>query len=219
MVAEASIRLMLVDDHAVVRLGLRTLFEALPRFQVVGEAGSVAEVIPVAAACQPDVVIMDVRLPDGSGIEACRDLRSDRPATRVVMLTSFPDDDAVVAAILAGASGYLLKQTAPRQLVAAVETVAQGGSLFDPAVTQTVLTWLRQTRPQAAADPLARLTTRERRVLPLIADGLTNREIAHRLSVSEHTVKTHVSNILRKLGLPRRIDAAAFLARHPPPTS
>ena len=155
---------------------------------------------------RPNVVIMDVRLPDGSGVDACRQIRSERPTTRVVMLTSFADDDAVVAAILAGASGYLLKQSEPERLVAAVESAAAGGSLLDPAVTETVLRWMRGTA--SAGGPASRLSEQERKILPLIAEGKTNREIGGELYLSEHTVKTYVSRILAKLGCANRTQAA-----------
>ncbi|HEY7060478.1 MAG TPA: response regulator transcription factor [Chloroflexota bacterium] len=208
-----AVKLLLVDDHRVVRLGLRTLFETAPQFAVVAEAGTVAEAVLAARRSQPDVVVMDVRLPDGSGVEACREIRSERPRTRVLMLTSYSDEDAVVASIMAGAAGYLLKQTDPERLVEATEIVAQGGSLLDPAVTQTVLQWMRRLGAQAPEDPLIGLSEQERKILPLLAEGKTNREIAAQLYLSEHTVKTYVSNILQKLHLSRRAEAAAFIAR------
>jgi two-component system response regulator DevR len=212
-VATPSITVLLVDDHAVVRLGLRTLFGAVPRLTVVGEAGSVAEAIAEARRCQPDLVLMDVRLADGSGVEACREIRSERPQTRVLMLTSYDDKDAVMASILAGAGGYLLKQAKPQQLIEAVELVARGGSLLDPAVTGTVLDALQRLQAPPGEEPLAALSGQERRILPLIAEGKTNREIAAVLSLSEHTVKTYVSDLFRKLRLSRRAEAAAFVAR------
>jgi two-component system, NarL family, response regulator DevR len=211
--ADAAVKLLLVDDHRVVRLGLRTLFETAPQFNVVAEAGTVAEAVTAARRSQPDVVVMDVRLPDGSGVEACREIRSERPRTRVLMLTSYSDEDAVVASIMAGAAGYLLKQTDPERLVEAAEIVAEGGSLLDPAVTQTVLQWMRRLGAQAPTDPLIGLSDQERKILPLLAEGKTNREIAAQLYLSEHTVKTYVSNILQKLHLSRRAEAAAFIAR------
>ncbi len=210
----ANIRLLLVDDHAVVRLGLVSLFGAAPHVQVVGEAGSVAEALALTRRHQPDVVLMDVRLPDGSGIEACREIRADCPGTRVVMLTSFADEDAVITAILAGASGYLLKASQPESLITAVERASEGGSLLDPAVTDTVLRWMRDVPLGPVAGPLRGLSEQERNILPLIADGKTNRQIAAALYLSEHTVKTYVSNILRKLKLTRRVEAATFMARH-----
>jgi two-component system, NarL family, response regulator DevR len=211
--ADTAVKLLLVDDHRVVRLGLRTLFETAPQFNVVAEAGTVAEAVTAARRTQPDVVVMDVRLPDGSGVEACREIRSERPRTRVLMLTSYSDEDAVVASIMAGAAGYLLKQTDPERLVEAAEIVADGGSLLDPAVTQTVLQWMRRLGAQAPSDPLIGLSDQERKILPLLAEGKTNREIAAQLYLSEHTVKTYVSNILQKLHISRRAEAAAFIAR------
>jgi DNA-binding NarL/FixJ family response regulator len=208
-----EIRIMLVDDHNVVRLGLTSLFGTVPHFKVVGEASSSAGAVSEARKTLPDVVIMDVRLPDGSGVEACREIRSIRPQTRVIMLTSYSDEDAILDSILAGAAGYLLKQIEPSRLIEAVEEVANGGSLLDPAVTQTVLTWMRRHGTLDPTDPLATLTEPERRILPLIASGKTNREIATTLYLSEHTVKSYVSNILQKLHLNRRAEAAAFIAR------
>ena len=180
---------------------------------MVGEADSVASAVAEARRCRPDVVLMDVRLPDGSGVEAWREIRSTLPRTQVLTLTSYADEDAVVTPIVAGAAGYLLKQTPPRALVRAVETVAGGGSLLDPAVTDSVLRWIRRQGAQPSADPLAALSEQERRILDLIAEGKTNREIAGSLYLSEHTVRTHVSHILRKLQLARRAEAAAFVAR------
>jgi two-component system response regulator DevR len=211
--SESPLKLLLVDDHRVVRLGLRTLFGTVPHFAVVGEAGTMTEAVAEARRCRPDVVLMDVRLPDGSGVEACREVRSECRTTRVLMLTSYADEDAVVASIMAGASGYLLKQTDPERLVEAVELVARGGSLLDPAVTQTVLEWMRRLGAHAADDRLAGLSEQERKILSLIAEGKTNREIAAALYLSEHTVKTYVSNLLQKLHLARRVEAAAFLAQ------
>jgi two-component system, NarL family, response regulator DevR len=210
-----QIRLLLVDDHEVLRLGLRTLFDTAGGFLVVGEAGTLAEGIVQARAQRPDVAIVDLRLPDGSGVEACREIRSAQPETRVVVLTSYSDEDAVMASIVGGAAGYLLKQTPPRQLVEAVRTVALGGSLLDPAITGMVLDRLKRAGARDDEDPLvmAGLSKQERKILPLIAEGKTNREIAEALFLSERTVKTYVSNILQKLQLSRRSEAAAFSAR------
>jgi DNA-binding NarL/FixJ family response regulator len=212
--SHALVRLLVVDDHKVVRLGLGALFAPARHVAVVGEAGSAAEAVATARRLEPDVVLMDIRLPDGSGVEACREIRSQRPETRVVMLTSFPDEEVVVAAVMAGASGYLLKQSDPQGLIAAVQAAAQGESQLDPAVTETVLRWMRGGGP--ARDPLAELSEQERKILPLIAEGKTNREIAATLYLSEHTVKTYVSSLLHKLHLARRAEAAAFVARHQP---
>jgi DNA-binding NarL/FixJ family response regulator len=200
-----------VDDHEVVRQGLVALLDRRDGFQVVAEAGTAADAVEQARRFRPDLVVMDVRLPDGSGIEACREIRSELPDTRVVMLTSYPDEDAVLAAIVAGASGYLLKQVRARDLVAALETVAAGGSLLDPAVTGKVLERMR--RIATDADELAALTKQERKILTLVAEGKTNKEIAAEVFLSDKTVKNYVSSILAKLNLERRAQAAAYVAR------
>jgi DNA-binding NarL/FixJ family response regulator len=213
-VASRPLRLLLVDDHEVVRQGLVALLDRRPAFQVVAEAGSVAEALTATRRLKPDLVVMDVRLPDGTGIEACREIRAELPETRVVMLTSYPDEDAVMAAILAGASGYLLKQIRGRDLVTALETVGRGESLLDPAVTERVLERVRRAAAGDAHDELAELTTQERKILMLVAEGKTNREIAAEVFLSDKTVKNYVSSILSKLNLQRRAQAAAFVARH-----
>jgi DNA-binding NarL/FixJ family response regulator len=215
-VSASTVRLVLVDDHRLVRIGLATLLRTQPGFLVVGEAGSVAEAVAIARRSKPDVVVLDVRLPDGSGVDACREIRSARPETRVLMLTSYADQDAVLSSILAGAAGYLLKQSDPDQLVEAIRTVASGASLLDPIVTATVLDWIRRMGA-TSPDPLADLSEQERNILPLIAEGKTNREIASALFLSEHTVKSYVSNIFQKLHLTRRAEAAAFIARQQRP--
>jgi len=182
---------------------------------VVGEAGTMAEAIEAAAKAKPDVVIMDVRLPDGSGVEACRAIREARPETRVIMLTSYADDEALFASIIAGASGYLLKQTRGQAVVDAIQAVAAGRSLLDPDVTGKVLERVRKGREQE--DPkIASLTEQERKVLEQLAEGKTNREIGTVLFLSEKTVKNYVSRILDKLGLARRAEAAAYMAKHKP---
>ena len=209
-----SVRVLICDDHEVVREGLRGLISRQAGMSVVGEAGTVAEAIEAATRLKPDVVIMDVRLPDGSGVEACREIREARPETRVVMLTSYADDEALFASIIAGASGYLLKQTRGQAVVDAITTVAAGRSLLDPDVTGKVLERLRESR---AEDPaLASLTEQERKVLAGLAEGKTNREIGDALFLSEKTVKNYVSRILDKLGLSRRAEAAAYMAKHRP---
>jgi two-component system, NarL family, response regulator DevR len=212
--AERPLRLLVVDDHEVVRQGLVALLDRRAGFEVVAQAGTVSEAIAEAARFQPDVVIMDVRLPDGSGIEACREIRSARPETRVVMLTSYPDEEAVLSAIIAGAAGYLLKQVRGRDLVAAIESVGRGDSLLDPAVTEKVLQRVRSAASGGATDELADLTTQERRILLLVAEGMTNKEIAAEVFLSDKTVKNYVSSILTKLNLQRRTQAAAFVAKH-----
>ena len=207
-------RVLICDDHEVVREGLRGLIGRQEAMTVVGEAGTVAEAVDAAARTKPDVVIMDVRLPDGSGVEACRTIREGRPETRVIMLTSYADDDALFASIIAGASGYLLKQTRGQAVVDAIVSVAAGRSLLDPEVTGKVLERVRTSR---AEDPaLASLTEQERKVLEGLAEGHTNRDIGEKLFLSEKTVKNYVSRILDKLGLSRRAEAAAFMAKQRP---
>jgi two-component system response regulator DevR len=207
-------RLLVVDDHEVVRQGLVALLDRRPNFQVVAEAGTVEEALAQAHLHQPDIVIMDVRLPDGSGVEACREIRADLPDTRVIMLTSFPDDEAVLSAIVAGAAGYLLKQIRARDLIAALEAVGRGESLLDPAVTERVLARVRQIASGEIHDELAGLTPQERKILLLVAEGMTNKAIAAEIFLSDKTVKNYVSSILAKLNLERRAQAAAFVARH-----
>lgn len=208
----AVLRLLVVDDHEVVRQGLVALLGRREGFQVVAEAGTVAEAIEAARRFEPDIVVMDVRLPDGSGVEACREIRSEFPGTRVVMLTSYPDEEAVLSAIVAGASGYLLKQVRARDLITALETVGRGGSLLDPAVTEKVLERIRRIATGGQSDELAALTAQERRILLLVAEGKTNKEIATEIFLSDKTVKNYVSSILGKLNLERRAQAAAYMA-------
>ena len=208
-------RVLICDAHEVVREGLRTLLSRRQDVAVVGEAGTMQEAIDTAAKAKPDVVIMDVRLPDGSGVEACRAIREARPETHVIMLTSYADDEALFASILAGASGYLLKQTRGQAVVDAIQAVAQGRSLLDPDVTGKVLERVRRGREQE--DPaIASLTDQERKVLEQLAEGKTNREIGTALFLSEKTVKNYVSRILDKLGLSRRAQAAAYMAERRP---
>jgi DNA-binding NarL/FixJ family response regulator len=212
-------RLLVVDDHEVVRQGLVALLDRREGFQVVGEAGSVAEAIDQARRLEPDIVVMDVRLPDGSGIEACREIRAERPSTRIVMLTSYPDEEAVLSAIVAGASGYLLKQVRARDLVAALEAVGRGESLLDPAVTEKVLERIRKIANGPVDDEIAQLTSQEQKILALVAEGKTNKEIAAEVFLSDKTVKNYVSSILSKLNLERRAQAAAFVAKHRGPSA
>jgi DNA-binding NarL/FixJ family response regulator len=207
-------RVMVVDDHEVVRQGLVALLSRRDEFEVVAEAGSVAEAIASARRFVPDLLVMDVRLPDGSGIEACREIRSEMPETKVVMLTSYPDEEAVLSAIIAGASGYLLKQVRGRDLVSALEAVGRGDSLLDPAITERVLERVRRVASGVERDELADLTSQERKILMLVAEGKTNKEIASEVFLSDKTVKNYVSSILAKLNLQRRAQAAAFVARH-----
>jgi DNA-binding NarL/FixJ family response regulator len=210
------LRLLIVDDHEVVRQGLAAVLGRRETFQVVAEAGTVAEAIELADRFRPDLIVMDVRLPDGSGIEACREIRAEHPEIRVIMLTSYPDEEAVLSAIVAGASGYLLKQVRARDLVAALEAVGRGESLLDPAVTEKVLERVRRIAMSPDTDELAQLTSQEQKILLLVAEGKTNKEIAAEVFLSDKTVKNYVSSILSKLNLQRRAQAAAFMAKRRP---
>jgi two-component system, NarL family, response regulator DevR len=209
-----ALRILVVDDHEVVRQGIVSLLDHHDGFQVVAQAATAAEAIAAAGTYRPDVIVMDIRLPDGSGVEATREIRAQHPETRVIMLTSYPDDEAVFASIVAGASGYLLKQVRGRDLVAALEAVGRGGSLLDPAVTEQVLDRVRRIASGTYQDELGALTAQERRILLLVAEGKTNKEIAAEIFLSDKTVKNYVSSILAKLNLQRRTQAAAFVARH-----
>lgn len=202
------VRVFLLDDHEVVRRGLRELLDAEEDLVVVGEADTAELALGRIPATSPDVAVLDVRLPDGDGVEVCREIRSRRPEIACLMLTSYADDDALFAAIMAGAAGFVLKQVRGGDLVSAVRRVAQGESLLDPAVTARVLDRLRQ-----GDEELAGLTPQERRILDLIAEGLTNRQIGERMYLAEKTVKNYVSNLLAKLGMSRRSEAAAYAAR------
>jgi len=206
-----TVRVFLLDDHEVVRTGLRALLEASEDIEVVGEAATVAEALARIPPTRPDVAILDVRLPDGSGVEVCREVRSNLPEVACVMLTSYADDEALFAAIMAGAAGYVLKQVENTDLVDAVRRVAAGQSLLDPVLTERVLERLREG-PQVDSR-LASLTHQERRILDLIADGQTNRQIAASMYLAEKTVKNYVSNVLAKLGMERRTQAATYAAR------
>lgn len=206
-----QIRILLVDDHQVVRLGLRTALQAEPDLEIVGEAENAFQACVQAARLKPDLVLLDVQLPDRSGIEACREIRAADPALRVLILTSFGDRTAVLAAMLAGANGYLLKNAMRDDLLKAIRAVAGGQTVLDPAVTKEVLE--RLTAP-SQSEQRAALSEREREVIRLIAAGLTNGEIAERLVIAEKTARNHVSNILEKLGLSRRSEAAAYAVRH-----
>lgn len=206
----APIRVMVVDDHAVVREGLRTLLSHHPDITVVAQAGNVATALAEAERHAPDVVVLDVRLPDGSGVDACRSLRSQAPDMRVLMLTSYADEEAIVGSMLAGASGYLLKDATPDTLVSAIRTAYEGGSLLDPQVTSALLGRMRASGG-LGTDPWAGLTPQEREVLERVARGETNRQIGVDLHLSEKTVKHYVSNILDKVGADNRAAAAAWL--------
>jgi len=204
---------MLVDDHEIVRQGLRSLLEAEDDIDVVAEADNGTVAVSLASAHQPDVVVMDVRMPGGSGVEACRAIRDERPDAQVIMLTSFSDDDALFNSIMAGAAGFVLKQIRGRDLLDAIRTVGSGRSLLDPAVTQRVLERLRKAKFDDKDPKLARLSPQEERILGMIGEGLTNREIAGRIHLSDKTVKNYVSTILQKLEVARRAEAASYIAR------
>ena len=205
-----AIRILIVDDHAVVRIGLKTVLANATGFRVVGEAGTVTDAIGLAVQARPDVVLMDVRLPDGSGVEACRRIKADNPDTRVVMLTSYQDEEAIVGSVMAGASGYLLKQADAERLIQAIRDAAAGESSLDPRAAGTLLSQFRELSAKQAEAELAGLADRERRMLALIAEGYTNRAIGEVLHLSEKTVRNHVSQLLRKLGFQRRSQAAAW---------
>jgi DNA-binding NarL/FixJ family response regulator len=205
-----TIRIFLLDDHEIVRRGLRELAEGSGDIEVVGEAGTAEEAYGRIPATSPNVAVLDVRLPDGDGVEVCRNIRSRNPEIACIMLTSVADDDAVYAAIIAGAAGYLLKQVRPDDLLDGIRRVAKGESLIDPVVTTRVLDRLRA---RAAGDEPSELTPQERNILELISEGLTNREIGERMFLAEKTVKNYVSNMLAKLGMSRRTEAAAYAAR------
>lgn len=208
--AADTVTVMLVDDHEIVRQGLVALLEPEPDLQVVVEAGTAEEAIARAKVFEPDVIVMDIRLPDGNGVDTCREIRARRPETRVLMLTSFSDDQALFDSIMAGASGYLLKQVRGQELAESIRKVGRGESILDPAVTQRVLERIRN--PDEDKDErLARLTPTEDRILGMITDGQTNREIADHIHLAEKTVKNYVSGILSKLEVSRRVEAAAYL--------
>jgi len=208
-----TIRVFLLDDHEVVRRGVRELLEADSQgeVEVVGEAGTAEEALRRLPAVRPDVAVLDVRLPDGNGVEVCREIRSNHPEVRCLMLTSFADDEALFDAIMAGAAGYVLKQVRGSDLVDNVKRVAAGQSLLDPSVTATVLERLRRGPEEDPGAP--HLTDQERRILDLLAEGLTNRQIGERLYLAEKTVKNYVSNLLMKLGMHRRTEAAVYATR------
>ncbi|MER6829200.1 response regulator transcription factor [Streptosporangium sp. NPDC000563] len=205
------IRVFLVDDHEVVRRGVAALLESEGDIEVIGEAGTAESAVARIPALRPDVAVLDVRLPDGNGVDVCREVRSRVPDLACLMLTSFADDDALFNAVMAGASGYVLKQIHGSDLVGAVRTVAGGQSLLDPQTTSAMLARLREQA--ARKDPLEALTDQERHILELIGEGLTNRQIGERMHLAEKTVKNYVSNMLSKLSMERRTQAAALSAR------
>ena len=207
-------RIVLVDDHEVVRLGLKALLERHPHFEVVGEAGSAREAIEQVEALEPDVVVMDIRLPGVSGIEACEEIVNRHPDIKVIMLTSYAEDEMLFSAIRAGASGYILKQIGSDDLIKALEAVGRGEALLDPAVTQRVFQEVRRAVKEEEASAFAHLSQQEKHVLLLVSEGKTNREIAKSLFLGEGTVRNYVSSILSKLGVNNRAEAAAYAVEH-----
>jgi DNA-binding NarL/FixJ family response regulator len=207
----SKINVFLLDDHEIVRRGVKELLEAEPDITVVGEAGSAASALARIPAVKPDVAVLDIRLPDGDGVSVCREIRSRMPEVACLMLTSFSDDEALFDAIMAGAAGYVLKQIRGTDLVGAVRTVASGESMLDPEAASRVMARMRQQQNQS--DPLATLTAQERKVLELIGEGLTNRQIGERMYLAEKTVKNYVSGLFAKLGMERRTQAAAYASR------
>jgi DNA-binding NarL/FixJ family response regulator len=210
----AKQRILLVDDHEVVRLGLKSLLERHPQFEVVGEASSAREALEQVAALKPEVVLMDIRLPGTSGIEACEEIVNKYPGTRVIMLTSYAEDEMLFSAIRAGASGYILKQIGSSDLIKALESVSRGEALLDPAVTQRVFQEVRRAVKEEEASAFAHLSQQEKHVLLLVSEGKTNREIAKSLFLGEGTVRNYVSSILSKLGVNNRAEAAAYAVEH-----
>lgn len=209
-----QLRIMLVDDHELVRKGLFAVLSAVPEFEVVAEADDELSAIREAERSRPDVVVMDVRLGQGSGIEVTREIRARNPTIQVLMLTSFADDEALFASVMAGAAGYLLKQIRSGAIIEAIRAVGAGQSMLDPAVTKAVLDQWRSAQQAVRDEKLARLSSREERILDLIAKGRTNREIGEELHLAEKTVKNYVSGILAKLEVARRAEAAVYLAQH-----
>ena len=203
-----AMRVFVVDDHEVLRRGVAALVKSDAELELVGEAASFAEAVALVPPVNPDVAVLDVRLPDGNGVELCRELRSLRPELRCLMLTSFDDHEALMDAILAGAAGFVLKGVVGDELVSALRTVGSGGTLLSPKKTEAMLAWLR--REQERADPLRELTSREREVLELIGEGLTNREISQRMYLAEKTIKNYVSQLLSKLAMRHRSEAAVL---------
>lgn len=212
-----NLRLILVDDHQVVRMGLRSVLSKDPEIRIVGEAGTSAEAMTQILEHKPDVVLLDLRLPDGSGVDVCRDILASLPETRVLFLTSYGDDEAVLAAIVAGAKGYLLKEVGPEELVRSIKLVAQGQPVLDPTATSKVLNWMKGLTPTKSDETLDGLSPQEQRIVALIADGKTNKEIASDLKLSEKTVKNYLSNIFQKLQITRRSQAAAFFVKQRTP--
>lgn len=213
VVKTKPIRLLLVDDHEVVRVGLKTVLSHQPGLTVVGEAATMATAVQDALRLKPTVILMDVRLPDGSGVDACRDILASCPDTRVIFLTSYADDDSVLAAVLAGAHGYVLKEIDSAALVRAIHAVAGGQSILDPSVTERALRWLRDLGNGPQVPGVEQLSAQEERVLALVAEGKTNKEIATALGLSDKTVKNYLANVFQKLRITRRAQAAAFFVK------
>ena len=207
------IRVLLVDDHEVIRVGLRTVLGQNQGVTVVGEAGTMADAIEQAQKLRPDVILMDVRLPDGSGVNACREILSARPDTRVIFLTSYADDDSVLAAVLAGAHGYVLKEIDSAALLEALQSVARGQSILGSSVTERALQWLRGLHHVPTVPGTDQLSSQEERVVALVAEGKTNKEIAVALGLSDKTVKNYLANVFQKLRITRRAQAAAFFVK------
>ncbi len=207
-------RILLVDDHEVVRLGLKALLERQTNFEVVGEAGTARDAVELAETLNPDVIVMDIRLPGGSGIEACQEITSKNPDAKVIMLTSYAEDEMLFSAIRAGAAGYVLKQIGGEDLVRAIQAVGRGEALLDPAVTQRIFQEVRKAAREEEASAFSALTQQEKHVLQLVSEGKTNREIAKALFLGEGTVRNYVSSILSKLGVSNRAEAAAYAVEH-----
>jgi DNA-binding NarL/FixJ family response regulator len=208
-----AIRVMLVDDHEVVRVGLRTLLSQNQDMRVVAEAATAQEAVAEAVRVKPDVILMDVRLPEGSGVDACREILSSCPGIRVVFLTSFADDDSVLAAVLAGAHGYVLKEIDSAALLRAIHTVSEGHSILDPTVTERTLNWIKGLKSGVSLPQTEPLSPQETRVLALVAEGKTNKEIATAMGLSDKTVKNYLANVFQKLHITRRAQAAVFFAK------
>ncbi|MCP4539540.1 MAG: response regulator transcription factor [Chloroflexi bacterium] len=209
-----NLKILLVDDHEVVRLGVRALINDEPGMEVVGEAGTVREAVNQAKRLLPDVVVLDMRLPDGHGVDVCRKLKRDLPEIRIIILTSFPDDEMILDAIACGADGYVLKQIGSDELINALQHVGRGESLLDPSITDRVFARIKEFRQKEWAHAFASLNSREMQILARVTEGETNREIGNVLSLSERTVRNYVSSILSKLNLISRAQAAAYAARH-----
>ena len=212
---KTAIRLLLVDDHEVVRVGLKTVLSRVSDFQVIGEVGTMKEAITASKRLEPTVVLMDIRLPDGSAVEACRDILAEIPTTRVLFLTSYANAETVQAAVLAGAHGYVLKEIGSKALIESIKTVATGQSILDPSVTRQVFSWMKTLPNSTLSSTPPSLSPQEKRIVALIAEGKTNKEIALSMGLSHKTVKNYLANIFEKLGITRRTQAAALVGQQP----